>query len=274
MPIRFKNILLITLSLVLLLIHTALGQGISLSPSRLFFSGKPGETLSQTINFSNTSEKVFTFTTRIQNFERDSLGIKYYFSGDTIANSNVKWLSLSSGNIVIQPGEKKSVTVTMNVPKEVPKQTHSMVFFTQAAEQTPRQSSGVALGMVVLLEMGVQVYYTPSGLPAGDLEFISFTDLGNHLDEAHKRSRRLAIKIHNTGAINKDAFVRFELTNKDTGEEIKIKPENVAMLPDATQVVILNLPADLKGKFLVVALLDAGESYDLKVAEKEITYPL
>lgn len=271
---RYKNILLITLCLVPLLVHTALGQGISLSPTRLFFTGKPGETVSQTISFSNTSDKALTFTTRIQDFERDSLGIKHYFADDNRENSNVKWLSLSSGNIIIQPGEKKVVTVTMNIPTQVSQQTHSMVFFTQAAEQAPQKSSGVALGMVILLEMGIQVYYTPPGLPAGELEFISFADLGNQADVENKKSRRLAIKIHNTGAINKDAAIRFELTNKDTGEEIKIKPENIAMLPGATQAVILNLPADLKGKFLVVALLDAGESYDLKVAEKEITYPL
>lgn len=264
--------LLTTACLVHLLLYTAYGQGISLSPTRLFFSGKPGETASQIINFSNTSATAFTFNTRVQDFERDSLGMKVYYDGGSKANSNAKWISLSAGNIVIQPGERKAVTVSMTIPNDANEQSHSMIFFTQSVEQKPKSSQGVALGMNILLEMGVQVYFTPPALATGELEFLSFTDLGNN-EDGKTKSRRLALKIHNTGAINKDAFVRIELTNKDTGEEIKIKPENIAMLPGATQSVILRLPADLKGKFLVVAMLDAGESYDLKVAEKEITYP-
>lgn len=266
---RFKNILF-TLCLVTAAV-LAKGQGISLSPSRLFFSGNPGETVTQTITFNNSSGNVLSFITKVQDWKRDSLGKKIYFDSNTQPLSNASWITLSSNTVTIQPGENKKVIVSLTIPANATKQSNSMLFFTQVAAQNPQKISGTSLGVNVLLEMGVQVYYTPKGLNQGEIKYLNFEDRGEQLENAVK-SRRLAIKIHNTGAVNKDAFMRLELTNKETGEEIKVDPQTIAMLPDATSWIIFDLPADLKGKFLAVALLDAGPSSDLKVAEKEIIY--
>jgi len=267
---RFLTILF-TFSLALTLAHTAKGQGFSVSPSRIFFSGNPGETTSQTINFSNTSGAPISFTTKIQDWNRDSVGVKIYYEAGTLPLSNAKWLSVASNSIVIKPGEIKKVVVSMQIPKDANQLTHSMIFFTQVKEQQAQNTTGTGIGVNLLLEVGVQAYYVPKGLNAGDIEFISFDDRGAY-DDGKIKSRRMALKIHNNGHLNKDAFIKVELTNKETGEEIKIDPKSIAMLPGATQTVLLDLPANLKGKFLVVALIDAGSVYDLKVAEKEILY--
>ncbi|WP_348619987.1 hypothetical protein [Pedobacter lusitanus] len=262
---------LFTLGLATLLLNTASGQGFSISPSRIFFSGNPGETVSQTVTFGNTSKTTLSFITRIQDWDRDSVGTKIYYDSNTKPLSNAKWITLSSNAVSVQPGENKQVIVSLTIPPDAKQLTHSMLFFTQVKEQEAQQKNAAKIGLNVLMEVGVQVYYVPRGLNAGELEFLSFDDRGIY-DNGKNKSRRLALKIHNKGNLNKDAFIRFELTNKETGEEIKIKPEVIAMLPDATQWVIVDLPTDLKGKFLAVALLDAGSTYDLKVAEKEIIY--
>ena len=268
---RLLILLLTTLCLVPALSHTAMAQGISVSPTRLFFTGNPGETVSQTVTFSNTSGQVLSFNNRIKDWRRDSVGTKIYFDDRNNSTSNAAWLSLTSKSIEIKPGEEKKIIVSINIPANASKLAHSMLFFTQTIPQQPSKQNGISLGVRVLVEMGVQVYYAPAGLKTGDLEYLAFEDRGS-FTEGQKTSRRLALKIHNTGAINKDAFVRFELTNKETGEETKLETKTLAMLPDATQWVMLDLPANLKGNYLVVALLDAGSIYDLKVAEKEITY--
>lgn len=271
---RLLTTTIFTLSLVATLFSTVSGQGFSISPSRIFFSGNPGETVSQTVQFANTSGRPLSFITRIQDWERDSLGTKVYYDSNTMPLSNAKWITLSSNNVTVQPGENKQVIVSLNIPADpvkAKKLTNSMLFFTQVKEQEPEQKTAAKIGLNVLMEVGIQVYYVPRGLNAGELEFLSFDDLGT-ADQGKNKSRRLALKIRNRGNLNKDAFIRFELTNKETGEEIKIKPQVIAMLPDATQLIIVDLPTDLKGKFLAVALLDAGSSYDLKVAEKEIIY--
>lgn len=259
------------IGLVSLLLIDAKGQGFSVSPSRLVFSGAAGETVSQSITFSNNSPNALSFVNRIQDWDRDSLGSKRYYDGNTKSQSNAKWISLSSNSVEIKPGEARQVTVSLNIPADAKTLTHSMIFFTQVKERQPAQVKGTSIGINILMEVGVQVYYAPKDLSVGEFEFLAFKDQGD-VEHNGLKMRTLALKIHNNGAINRDATVKFELTNKETGEEIKLPPQIIAMLPDASQWVMMKLPTNLKGKFLAVALLDAGSSYDLKVAEKEIIY--
>ncbi|MEN5086467.1 hypothetical protein ABE426_08350 [Sphingobacterium faecium] len=261
------------LSLILVYLNTlAFAQGISVSPSRIFFKGEVGQTVSQTISFSNASASTFYFVASIKDWDRDSLGIKQYFPVDQRKQSNGSWLALSDNSIRLAPGETKSVNLSMTIPKENKSLalTNSMLFFTQVKEQKADVPQGV--NMNILLEFGIQVYHVPVGLPVGDLLFLAFEDKGIVSKEADQQVRKMMVKVKNTGQINKDAYVRFELTNIETGEEIPVKSIAVAMLPDAEQWIQLDLPATLKGRYLAVAILDAGAQYDLKIAEKEITY--
>lgn len=248
----------------------AVGQGLSVAPSRIFFKGKPGQTVTESITFTNNSDKPFTFTSVIKDWERDSLGTKVYHPVGKLKESNGNWLSLSESTIILQPGQTKQVALNMQITKDATALTHSMVFFTQANEQK-KIDTKVKIGLNVLLEVGVQVYHVPDGLLPGTLEFLAFEDRGiKKKDTALVRA--MSIKVKNNGQLNKDAYVRFELTNIETGEEITIKPIAIAMLPYAVQSIHLELPGNLKGRFLAVSILDAGSQYSLKVAEKEITY--
>jgi len=248
----------------------AVGQGLSVAPSRIFFKGKPGQTVTESITFTNNSDKPFTFTSVIKDWERDSLGTKVYHPVGKLKESNGNWLSLSESTIILQPGQTKQVALNMQITKDATALTHSMVFFTQANEQK-KIDTKVKIGLNVLLEVGVQVYHVPDGLLPGTLEFLAFEDRGI-MKKDTALVRTMNIKVKNNGQLNKDAYVRFELTNIETGEEITIKPIAIAMLPYAVQSIHLELPGNLKGRFLAVSILDAGSQYSLKVAEKEITY--
>lgn len=261
--------LLSSIGLVLASTLDSSAQGFSISPARIFLTGNPGETLSTTINISNSSDQQLSFNTRLQDWDRDSTGTKIYYASGTKPNSNSNWVSLTTNTVTIGPGETIQAALTMHVPNDARATTNSMLFFTQIAPQEKNNDPNKKIGINVLMEVGVQLYYIPPALNHGDLEFIDFQDFGLKSDS---KVRKVALKIHNTGAINKDAFVRMELTNKETGEEIKIAAVPLAMLPEATQWVYIELPTNLKGNYLAVALLDAGKSYDLKVAEKEIIY--
>lgn len=248
-----------------------LAQGISVSPSRIFFKGDPGQTVSQVITLSNSSKIPFHFVTTIKDWDRDSLGNKRYFSAGQQGQSNASWLSLNENTVHLAPGETRQVNLSMSIPNDskAQKLTNSMLFFTQVKEQQTVLHPGV--NMNVLLEVGIQVYHTPAGLQAGELEFLAFEDKGIQ-SRANSKTRRMRVKIKNTGQINKDAYLRFELTNTETGAEVPVKAIAIALLPAAEQWVEVDLPAELKGPYLAVALLDAGSQYDLKIAEKEITY--
>jgi hypothetical protein len=268
---RLLTIILFISCLASVLSQTVNGQGFSISPSRVFFRGNPGETVTHALTFANTSSNKLSFVTKIQDWERDSIGNKVYYDSSTRPSSNAKWLSIPGNEITIEPGETKHVILTMVIPTDARQLSHSMIFFTQRQEQQPVQAAKAVIGINIIMEVGIQVYYIPKGLNAGDLEFLAFEDRGL-IETAGVKKRTLAIKIRNNGGLNKDAWVRIELTNKETGEEIKVEPVTIAMLPDATQWITVNLPGTLKGKFLAIAMLDAGSFYDLKVAEKELIY--
>ncbi len=264
----------ISLSIVLLVGCTnslAFSQGISVSPSRIFFKGQAGQTVTKPITLVNNSNSEFNFISTIKDWDRDSLGVKKYYPPASLEGSNGEWLSLSESSFKISAGETKVVTLSMTIPSESAKElTTSMLFFTQVKEQVSRQGQ-LGIGINVLLEVGIQVYHEPANLTPGDLEFLAFKDEG-FLMKGMDRVRMLGVKIKNNGQIYKDAYVRFELTDIENGTEIPVKSIPIAMLPEAKQWIYIDLPAKLKGRHLIVAILDAGSQYDLKVAEKEIQY--
>ncbi|MDF2516811.1 MAG: hypothetical protein K0R59_2107 [Sphingobacterium sp.] len=259
---------------VILICNTLVhGQGISISPSRIFFTGEAGQTVSQAITFNNSSASTLAFVANLKDWDRDSLGSKRYYTTGNNAGSNASWLTLSENTVQLAPGETKVVNLSMTIPDHptTKQQRHSMLFFTQVKEQKAAQANG--LQMNVLIEVGIQVYHTPAGLKAGDLEFLAFEDKGAVTVRDSKTVRRMEAKVKNTGQINKDSYVRFELTNIETGEETPVEAVAIAMLPDSEQWVRVDLPGKLApGRYLAVAILDAGSQYDLKIAEKEITY--
>jgi hypothetical protein len=268
--VRYGVVLSCLLNLIVMWGGEANGQGLSVAPSRIFFKGKPGQTVTESITFTNNSNRLLTFTSAIKDWERDSLGVKVYHPAAKLKASNGNWLSLSESTIILNPGQTRQVALNMQIPTDATALSHSMVFFTQANEQK-KVDAQVKIGLNVLLEVGVQVYHVPDGLLPGTLEFLAFDDLGiRRKDTAVVRAMR--VKVKNNGQLNKDAYVRFELTNIETGEEITIKPIAIAMLPHAVQSIHLELPGNLKGRYLVVSILDAGSQYSLKVAEKEISY--
>ncbi|MFC6102076.1 COG1470 family protein [Olivibacter domesticus] len=252
---------------------TCFAQGISISPSRIFFKGIPGETVQEMITLTNSSSIPFNFTTGLKDWYRDSIGRKVYSDPGTANHSNSQWLKLSESTINLNPNETKRIAVSLTVPQDSSANslTNSMLFFTQMKEQNKVSKERKQLGVNVLLEVGVQIYHIPSGLTSGELDFLAFEDRGA-ISIAADSFRRVALKVKNTGKINKDAQVRFELTNMQTGKEIPIKTTAIAMLPEAVQWIYVDLPLSLKGKYLGVAILDAGNNYELRVAEKEIRY--
>lgn len=258
---------LLTPSLFFFLIlktSTGMGQGAAVAPSRIFFSGAPGQVFNQLVEISNTGTRPLLFNVSVKDWERDSTGNKVYYKPGTLPASNARWLEVVPRTIEIPPGSKKSVTVMMRVPDTSAGVTNSMLFFTQVVEQQPaaEKSKAGGIGISIQLEFGIHIYNTPPGFSKRELDFIEFKD----------SKRNIALKIKNTGEVVTDAYLRFEMTNKVTGEEIMIDPLSLSIMPLAEQIVSIGLPAHIKGKFLIVAILDNGAGTKLKIAEKDVAY--
>lgn len=251
--------------------NKCLSQGITVNPSRIFFNLAPEQTSSQVIRITNPGNEPIVFNAYLKDWYRDSTGEKIYSDTGSLPTSNASWLRTSPSQLEIQPGQTKEVTVYMQVPADAKPVANSMLFLSQVNEQKPvyKNTGGRKVGIHIRLEVGVHIYNVQPQLSKKEFTFLSFEDLGLINDT----TKRLAVKVKNIGEIPVDAYIRLELTNKATGDELKIASQAISMLPNAEQFVYFSIPAHLeKGKYLATAILDFGNDSDLKVAEKAIEY--
>ncbi|NIG55659.1 hypothetical protein [Chitinophaga sp. Cy-1792] len=247
---------------------SASAQQISISPARITFQGDPGQTVSETVLISNSGETDFEFIAGIKDWKRDSMGTKLYQPSGTLPHSNAGQVRLDATNFTVAPHQKKVITVYMDIPQTSGDSiaTNSMLFFTQTNPSERKTPDNKGIGIKIGYEFGIQVFYNPSSARKGELEFDSM----NYSEKAEgQQVSMLVIGYHNTGQINKTGQLRVELTNKNTGEEIKLKAAPVAIMPLGYQYIQVPLPENLpKGQYLAIGMLDAGAGYRLKIAEK------
>jgi hypothetical protein len=259
----------------LLRVQQAQAQAISISPSRMFFTGEKGQELTQQITLANTGTIALSFKGSLMDWGRDSIGEKQYYPPGSKPLSNASWLEMTPNVVEIPAGGKQQVTVTMHVPKDMPVNavTHSMLFLTQINAQATSKINTIhaSIGVIVKLEFGVHIYYTPPLSTKKDLDFLAFYNDGVKT-AGNTQVRRVAVKVKNQGEVMTDGFISFEVTNKTTGDEFKIHAKAISMLPNDEQVIYVDLPITLKGHYLLVALLDGGEETNLKVAKKELDF--
>ncbi|SDD32763.1 COG1470 family protein [Niabella drilacis] len=247
-------------------------QSVAITPSRIFFNSPAGQAATERIRVSNTDSGVLILNAALRDWYRDSLGNKIYSGPGSLSTSNANWIRIDPQQLILQPGETKEVTVSLQVPESAKPVTNSMLFLTQVNERKPVKGidrSGRKVDILIRVEIGIQLYNTIPGINKKDLAFIALQDRGLNTDT----TRCLAATIQNTGDIATDATLRFELTEKTSGNNIKLPPRVISMLPGASQVVFINFPAQLQqGKYQATVILDGGDGTDLKVAQKEIAY--
>src|SRR5690606_24308960 len=69
------------------------------------------------------------------------------------------------------------------------------------------------------------------------------------------QNTKIAVNIFNDGNTITDAIVEFELTNTDSGDEMKLKPQTISMFPEAEQVVQFDIPQNISGNLLGVTII-------------------
>lgn len=244
-------------------------QGVSMSPTRLFFSGHPGEVLTETILLTNESEKDYVLSIHYKDWEREEDGNKIYFLPNSLNHSNASWVSTLENTVHLPAKGRLEVVVTMKIPEDTSgtEVTNSMLFFTQIHQQSDEDNAQGGIGVITLFEFGLHIYYTP---PANNLKSLDITDIRKLTEETGKKVA--AVSITNDGNVVNDATVEFELTNTDTGEEIKLDPRPISMMPDTDQVVRFPLPEKLSGSYLGVTIIKMAGTNDLRVGEKTFEF--
>lgn len=249
---------------------TSFAQGISMSPTRAFFTGTPGETISQPVILSNSSNTDYVFNVNVKDWKRQEDGNKVYFDPETLPNSNATWISTVESSVNLPANTDKEIIITMKIPDDASPShvTNSMLFFTQIGKQKDVADQQNGIGIIALFEFGLHVYFTPVGNTNQSLDIVSIEEIKT----SSENPTYVAVGIENDGNVVNDATVEFELTNTATGEELKMDPINISMLPSAKQIVNFKLPNNLKGGYLGVAIIKMAGTNDLRVGEKNFEF--
>ncbi len=256
----------LTLIFVFAFTASGLAQGVSMSPTRLFFTGNPGEIVSQNVIMYNSSDNDYVFNINFKDWNREEDGTKVYFDAEVLDHSNSVWVSTLESNINLPAKSTQEVLVTMRVPENAStvELTNSMLFFTQIGKQTDEIKLDKGIGIIALFEFGLHIYYTPPNNTTNSLDIMSIEAPSNE-DES---IQNVMIRLYNDGNIVNDAAVELELTNTVSGEEHILTPINISMMPSTYQTVTYKLPEDLKGEYLGVIIVKMAGTNDLRVGEK------
>ncbi len=247
-----------------------LAQGISMSPTRVFFTGNPGQKVTQTVIVQNSADKEYVFNVNYKDWAREEDGNKVYAAAGSSETSNASWVSTVENSVTIPAGATREILVTMQIPLDASKSavTNSMLFFTQLPQQSDQARVQNGIGIITLFEVGLHVYYTP---PANNLKSLEITNIAEVVNQT-AQNRKVAVSITNDGNVVNDATVEFELTDKDTGNEIKLPLTSISMLPGTKQVVQFALPEKISGSYLGVTIIKMAGSNDLRVGEKDFKF--
>ncbi len=78
-----------------------LAQSISMSPTRLFFTGKPGEKVTRTVTLQNSSDKDYVFNLNYKDWFREEDGNKVYLEAGSSKTSNASWMSTLENTVTV-----------------------------------------------------------------------------------------------------------------------------------------------------------------------------
>ncbi|MEO5790244.1 hypothetical protein, partial [Gelidibacter sp.] len=268
MPNHFKFFL--TLGFLITLTTSGFSQGVSMSPTRLFLTGNPGEKVTETVILNNSSDKDYVFNINVKDWKRELDGNKIYSEPGSLDTSNASWISTFENTVSVPAKSTQEILVTMTIPKDASPSalTNSMLFFTQISTQADKAQTQNGIGIIALFEFGLHVYYTPTGNQINSMEITAIEEI----NDAISQEKKIAVSVINDGNIVNDATVQFELTNTETGEEIKLDSKAMSSMPGTEQVIYFTLPTSISGQYLGVTIIKMSGTNDLRVGEKTFDF--
>lgn len=252
---------------LLLCVSCAYGQtSFLVESSRLFFHEPVGGSAPATkLKVKNPGSTRLIIRASCADWQRDSLGDKQYFQPGTLETSCCPYLTVQPETIELGPGQEQELLVSLTPATHPQKLQNGMLMLTQVNEEQWQGQPKAKAQIMFRMRIGVHLYYIPKNI---NKRAISVDTL--LVDTDNKVLKPLRLKVHNTGDINLDSHVRFELTNLQTSEEFTVESMAVNSMPSEKIWLRTELPANLpKGRYLVVAIVDSGPETPLEVAELE-----
>ena len=246
--------------------------GVSVSPSRLRMNGQPGETITETIKITNNTDQPNSFKMGFYDFDMNGLGKSSFIEPGEGKYSLSRWASISPTFVVVEPGERKEVTVTISLPNDDAgrKAAWSVLMVEQASERrtldipAPGEES-VAFGVIPTFAFGVFLYQNPPNVVSSQVDITQFD-----ISALPDATGQIDFEVENTGDGIAYCTAYIELTNLSTGSQQKLHVKHFTILPDLIRDFEFRLPDKMEpGRYSAVGVLDFGSEEEIQAAELE-----
>jgi len=223
--------------------------------------------VSSSFSLSNTSDNPVQATISRSDWNRAENGDNHFLAAGSTGKSCGSMLSVSPLSVRIEPHGSRVVRLAVQTAAALTRECWDIIF----VEEVPQRATTKGNSLQYIFRTGVKVYVAPPGLSRdGAIEDMAIVDApaGKPGSQASVKpatntpapaKRQIAIRFHNTGAMNLVSKGRLEFRRLDNSLATQVPIAEFPTLPDAIRKVLVDIPNDLAaGDYVVLALIDFG----------------
>jgi P pilus assembly chaperone PapD len=245
-------------------------MGVSISPSSMHLSIKPGNSESKEIRVKNDTKKKYQFQVGFNDFEMGTNGKPTMLKPEERKYGLSKWIAVSPSFFELDPGEEIKLKAIITIPDEEDAYVASWTILTieQLAEKAPLDQTDVpkriSMGIIPTFGFGVYMYQNPPNVKINKLDVTNMA----FIEKETAKSVKMTVKNSGDGISYCTSYL--ELTNLKTGEQKKLQVKKFTILPQYTREFSYELGSDiLPGKYSAIGVVDYGNKEELVAAELE-----
>jgi len=247
--------------------------GVSVSPSSMHLSIKPGQTEVKEIKVKNFTKKTYRFQVGFSDFEMGTNGKPISVKNrDSSQYGLSKWINVAPSYFELKPGQETKVKLTISIPNEPEgyKAHWTIVTIDMVPDRPPLDvqpsDKTIAFGIIPSFGFGVYVYQNPPNVLVNKLAIKQFA----LVEKDGKKQIKFEVKNVGDGISYCKSYV--ELTNLNTGQQQRLKVKNFTILPQFNREFYYDID-ELKlkpGKYQAMGVIDFGSDEEILATEMEI----
>ncbi len=255
----------------------SVAMGVAISPGKLLFTCKQGNTQSQVVTLTNHTDVPYNFRVGFTDYNQNNSG-KPLFTGETSRKSKYslsKWATISPTFFTLEKGKSQKITVTVTIPDNDSNRIAAWTIMEvdQVKKKQPIANQGsqsMSMGISSEIGLGVYIYQNPPNVKINNIEINKFyyRDTTFIVAQQSKATKQLWMQVSNVGDGISFCTSYAEITNLQTGQTSRLASQQFTILPGFDRDFYYELPKDIPpGDYSAVGVVDFGDKTPKKVAQ-------
>ncbi|HON18846.1 MAG TPA: hypothetical protein PK990_06725 [Salinivirgaceae bacterium] len=254
------------LSIIQIIVTSAISQDFEVSPVKLLFNAEPGSTQVKNLVVKNHSSQSQSYIVSVGDFTINNSGNREFAPAGSNKRSVSNWLTITPTFFELPPNQEQQIAVSIQPPIDEFGSRWGVLYIRPTVEKKSFQADKtLSAGMTLSPQIVVEVYQTAlSSSAALSVKIDQFREI----ESDSQTERKFSAIVTNNSDIIVECRAFLILSDIKTGEEKIFPPSTFATFPKTSQRIILSLPRDYpKGTYALAAVLDYGNTQTLEGAQ-------